>query len=108
MIMNIDERRIEALSLQSINPIYQDVLKIQEEVGELSQAFLAFEKSPTMSKSAETKNPLDDVLEETCDCINSSINLMNKLIQAYPEKEIYVKNLFNLKLDKWEEKLKVV
>jgi len=104
MIMNIDERRIEALSLQSINPIYQDVLKIQEEVGELSQAFLAFEKSPTMSKSAETKNPLDDVLEETCDCINSSINL----IQAYPEKEIYVKNLFNLKLDKWEEKLKVV
>jgi NTP pyrophosphatase (non-canonical NTP hydrolase) len=103
----VDEERIEKLSKNDFNiPAYQGVIKLQEETGELAQAFLKYDKSRNVSKSADSENPVLDVLEESCDVINVAMDLINKLIHENPDKNLeqYVKETFQNKLNKWESK----
>jgi len=103
MINYIDTQRIEKLSKVDENiPLYQKVIKLSEEAGELSQAFLKFDGSKNTSTS--TKGKVEDVLEEACDCINVAADIINALTKDKPVLELYTKQLFQKKLDKWEAK----
>jgi NTP pyrophosphatase (non-canonical NTP hydrolase) len=101
----IDTERIQRLSdVDKDVPIYQKVIKLSEESGELSQAFLKFDKAKNTSASAGGK--VEDVLEEACDVLNVTIDIINALTRNSPVLELYTKQLFQKKLDKWEAKQK--
>jgi NTP pyrophosphatase (non-canonical NTP hydrolase) len=99
----IDTERIQRLSDADKDvPLYQKVIKLSEESGELSQAFLKFDKAKNTSASAGGK--VEDVLEEACDVLNVTIDIINALTKNKPVLELYTKQLFQKKLDKWEAK----
>lgn len=103
MIGYIDEERVQKLSNKdSMVPLYQKIIKLSEESGELAQAFLKFDGSKNTSASAEGK--VEDLLEEVVDCINVSMDIINVLTKNSPALELYTKQLFQAKLDKWESK----
>ena len=103
MINYIDTERIEKLSNADESvPLYQKVIKLSEESGELAQAFLKFDGSKNTSASAGGK--VEDVLEEACDVLNVTVDIINALTKGNPALELYTKNLFQKKLDKWEAK----
>lgn len=99
----IDAERVQKLSdKDSVVPLYQKVIKLSEESGELAQAFLKFDGSKNTSASAKGK--VEDVLEEAVDCINVTMDIINVLTKGNPALELYTKQLFQKKLDKWEAK----
>jgi len=98
----INFKRIENLtriSTEQTIPTYQKVLKLQEETGELAQAFLAYEGARNVSKSATATEGA--VLEECCDVINTAMSIIEDLGVSSEE----VRAMFDRKLDKWEAKL---
>ena len=102
--MWIDVERIKTLSHNDKNiPLENKIIKLQEETGELAQAFLKYNGSRNVSKSA-SGSVLDatDVLEEVCDVINVAIDIANNLNVSETDK----RRMFNSKLDKWEAKQK--
>lgn len=76
------------------------MIKLQEEVGELAQAFLAHNKSKNASKSAQSGNTRLDILEECSDVLNVTIDILNA--HAFTDEE--VKEMFDRKLQKWLSK----
>jgi NTP pyrophosphatase (non-canonical NTP hydrolase) len=107
MVNYIDEARIHFLSKEDIDiPLYQRVIKLSEESGELSQAFLKYDGSKNVSKSAESNTPVKDVLEEACDCINVAMDIINKITLEDETLVDFTTELFQKKLDKWEAKQK--
>lgn len=102
MIGYIDEKRIDKLSGNDEVPLYQKIIKLSEEAGECSQAFLKYDKSVNVSASAKG-TPLD-VIEESCDCINVAMDIINSFVKIHPELEEPTRELFQAKLDKWERK----
>jgi len=102
--MWIDVERIKTLSHNDKDiPLENKIIKLQEETGELAQAFLKYNGSRNVSKSA-SGSVLDatDVLEEVCDVINVAIDIANNLNVSETDK----RRMFNSKLDKWEAKQK--
>jgi len=96
----IDTERIEKLSeMDKKVPLHNKVIKLQEETGELAQAYLKYSKSSNVSASASGSKT--DVLEEACDVINVAIDIINNLGLTNEEKE----KMFSSKLDKWERKM---
>lgn len=79
-------------------PLYHKMLKLSEESGEVAQAFLAFDGAKNASASAGDLER--DLMEEICDVLNVAIDIANNIDMTEEEKE----NLFNRKLDKWENK----
>ena len=78
MIDYIDFKRLETLSDGDTDVrLYQKIIKLSEEVGELSQEFLAYDISENRSKSAS--GSVINVMEETCDVINVAMDILNKL-----------------------------
>ena len=75
------------------------VIKLSEEVGELSQAFLKYIGSKNVSASAG-ENTKENMLEETLDSIIVAMDIVN----ALGFEDIEVKNMFNKKLSKWDAK----
>ena len=103
MIDYIDTKRIEKLSKNDGGvPLYQKIIKLSEETGELAQAFLKYDGSKNTSASA--KGRVEDVLEEGCDVLNVTIDIINALTENSPALELYVRTIFQKKLDKWESK----
>ena len=103
MIEYNQEKWIEELSKNDLHvPLYQKIIKLQEEVGELSQAYLAYIDSSNQSKSATGSTM--GVIEELCDTINVSMDIINYLTYENAELETLTKNMFNKKLQKWEDK----
>lgn len=74
------------------------VIKLSEESGELSQAYLKFAGCKNVSASAGDGRL--GILEESCDVINVTIDIINSL--GYTSEE--VKAMFDKKLSKWESK----
>jgi len=102
--MWIDVERIKTLSHNDRDiPLENKIIKLQEETGELAQAFLKYNGSRNVSKSA-SGSVLDatDVLEEVCDVINVAVDIANNLNVSETDK----RRMFNSKLDKWEAKQK--
>lgn len=103
MINYIDDKWIENLSNNDINiPLNHKIIKLQEEVGELSQAFLAYDNCTNKSKSST--GTIFDLIEELCDVINVSMDIMNSITQDDPKLEMLARIVFINKLTKWENK----
>ena len=88
----------------SKNPIERKVIKINEELGEFNQAILGYIQASNASGSVsrlegDEKRAL--VLEEGCDVLNSTLNVL--FSEGFSDDEI--RNMFNKKLTKWESKL---
>ena len=93
-------------------PFYKKLIKLQEEVGELSQEFLAYDDKQLgirTNSSKSAKGTLETVIEETCDVINVAIDLLNaiEMSQEYKDRlpSDYIENEFHRKLLKWHSKV---
>ena len=95
----INFKRIKRLSeLDEDVPFANKMIKLSEETGETAQATLRYLGSKNVSASAgDTK---EDVLEELCDVLNVTVDMINSL--GFSSRD--VKAMFDLKLDKWEAK----
>jgi hypothetical protein len=94
----IDFDRVIKLSYIDNDILSNKVIKLSEECGELSSAYLGYSNSKNVSASAG-KDKLD-VLEESCDVINVAMDIINSL--GFTSEE--VKMMFDKKLSKWEIK----
>lgn len=81
--------------------LYAKVIKLQEEAGEVGQAFLCFDQQPNVSASAKDVDGFG-VLEECCDVINCAMEVINAM--GFTDEQ--AKEMFDKKLDKWEAKQK--
>ena len=78
------------------------IIKLGEEYGELSQAFLAYAGAKNASKSSLNGDLSKNVLEEACDVMNVAMDIINNL----PYRNEEVAEMFKRKLEKWEAKQK--
>lgn len=102
----IDFNKLEELSKKDSGvPLYQKVIKLQEEAGELAQAFLAYDGAGNASKSGE--RAITGMIEEACDVTNVIMDIINCIETDYPDyaPEI-IREMFTKKLAKWESKIK--
>lgn len=101
----INIKRVHELSLKDRDvPLSHKVIKLGEESGELAQAFLSFDGSKNSSHSVNAHMKTLNVLEEACDCINVTMDIINSVVGDDPELAQAVVALFDAKLDKWESK----
>lgn len=98
----IDFNKLQKLSDGDDSPLYQKIIKLSEETGELAQAFLGYDNSKNSSKSAN--GDVVDVIEETCDVINVAMDIINDITKDNPELENVTRKMFITKLIKWEMK----
>lgn len=109
----LDLELLHKLSVLDKNvPLYKKIIKLQEEVGELSQEFLAYDDKQIgirTNSSKSAKGTLETVIEETCDVINVAIDILNALemLQEYKDRlpNDYIENEFHRKLLKWHSKV---
>lgn len=103
----IDINRIHKLSKGDKSvPLYQKIIKLGEESGEVAQAFLEYDGAKNVSKSASAEEKTLGVLEECCDVLNVTMDIINCLTEDDYKMEQAVVDLFQKKLDKWESKQK--
>lgn len=96
----IDIEKLKKLSEADSNvPLHMKFLKLTEEVGEVSSAYLAYAKCPNASKSEE--GTVDNLAEEILDTIIVCNDLLNNL----PVSAEYLKAIADRKLAKWESKI---
>jgi NTP pyrophosphatase (non-canonical NTP hydrolase) len=76
--------------------------KLGEEVGEFYQALLKYKGANNVSRSADTPEGQEklNVLEELCDTLNVTLDLINSLEFSQDE----VSTMFDKKLGKWGSK----
>lgn len=96
----IDFEKIEKLTEQDkdISNEFR-IIKLQEEVGELSAAFLKYKK--ISNSSASSNGSREHLLEELCDVLNVTLDLVN----AFEFDDEESKIMFDKKLLKWEKKV---
>jgi len=101
----INEKRIRKLTEVDIDvPIYQKVIKLGEESGEVAQAFLELDGAKNVSASASTEDKIMEVIEECGDTINVALDIIFALQTHNHINSEYIRKLFDSKLDKWERK----
>ena len=110
---NLNLEMLEKLSVMDLSvPLYKKIIKLQEEVGELAQEFLAYDDKKIGVKTNASKSAtgtLASIIEETCDVVNVAIDILNWL-EMQPEvketlSENYIEDEFNRKLLKWYSKV---
>lgn len=103
----INEKRIKKLTKGDMEvPIYQKIIKLGEESGEVSQAFLELDGAKNVSASASTEDKVMEVIEECGDTINVALDIIFALQKQHDINQEDIRNLFDSKLDKWERKQK--
>ena len=103
-------RRIHKLSKADIAlnmPLYQKVMKVQEEAGEVAQAFLEYDNANNVSASAKTEDKELELLSECCDVINCAMDVVNHITHNRKDLQKKMVELSSAKLDKWENKQKI-
>ncbi len=97
-------KRVEQLSEGDAEvPLYQKIIKLGEESGEIDQAFLRYVGALNVSKSAEADDEETlglKLLEECCDVMNVTMDIINFL--GFSDED--VKKMFEKKLAKWQAK----
>ncbi len=82
----IDIERIQKLSFGDRNvSLYQKIIKLLEESGEVSEALEEYTKCPSLENAEE-------IVEENCDTINVAVDIINAL-NSNPNIEYYTINL---------------
>jgi len=87
-------------------PIYQKIIKLGEESGEVAQAFLELDGAKNVSASASTEDKVMEVIEECGDTINVALDIIFALKKQNKISSSDISELFDSKLDKWERKQK--
>ena len=110
-MLKIDNEFIEKLqklietseiSKKHNTPLANRILKLTEEVGELSQAYLKYSWSVNASNSAwDTKTHL---LEEAQDVLLVIIDILNQIVENEEEQKIIL-DFLEKKNNKWKSKL---
>ncbi len=91
------------LSKKYDTPLANIILKLVEETGELSQAYLKYSGSINASKSGwDSKKHL---IEEAQDVLLVVLDLLNKIIESDEDYQVFV-NFLKQKNEKWKSKLK--
>ena len=105
----IDEDRIERLGTLTDVSLHHRLIKLGEEFGELSQAYLGYDNcgnaSKTISIITDKEQLVLKLLEECCDVINCSCDLLNSVASKEDISHATVKAMFDSKLDKWGTKV---
>ncbi len=105
----IDYEKLQRLSEADKGvPLYKKIIKLQEEVGEVAQEFLAYDDKQNGIKTNSSKSAegtIEAVIEEVCDATNVCIDLLNAIEMKHPELAEYIEKRFQEKLDKWESKI---
>ena len=105
----IDYEKLERLSVADKDvPLYKKIIKLQEEVGEVAQEFLAWDDKQNGIKTNSSKSAqgtIEAVIEEVCDATNICIDILNYIEMKYQGKSEYIAKRFQEKLDKWESKI---
>jgi NTP pyrophosphatase (non-canonical NTP hydrolase) len=96
----IDYELLEFLSASDAGvALHNKVIKLSEETGEVSQAYLGVSGSKNVSKSSSAT--YEGILEECCDVVNVAVDIINSL--GFPDE--VVKAMFDKKLNKWKSKV---
>jgi NTP pyrophosphatase (non-canonical NTP hydrolase) len=90
--------RIQKLTTLEKKSLVLKALKLSEETGEVAEAVLSFEEA---SGSEYKQKTASDIVEECVDVIIVATSIINSLTMD----DAGVKNLFDIKLDKWENKM---
>ena len=88
--------------------VYLCIRKLQEEVGEVAQEFLAYDDKQNGIKTNSSKSAegtIEAVIEEVCDATNVCIDLLNSIEMKHPQLSGYIEKRFQEKLDKRESKI---
>jgi NTP pyrophosphatase (non-canonical NTP hydrolase) len=100
-VIFFDELRLKSLSNADKDvPLYQKIIKLQEEIGEVAQEFLAFDGAKNASKSAKG----DKLLEEVIDVLIVAKDIINAMADKSSTPVDEIVELCNTKLDKWYNK----
>jgi len=103
-----NEKRIRTLGESDDNVnISNKIIKLQEECGEVAQAYLGYAKSENASASSNKKDEIEyylEVIEECGDVINVALDIANYIQRQHNVPNSAVRSLFEEKLDKWENK----
>lgn len=93
--------RIVFLTQQDSKDLLERVLKGTEEMGEIAQAVLSYNKTSGCAYKNKTE---DDVMEE---CVDLYLVIMSIMIQLQDNQfdEDKFKEMLNKKLDKWSDKI---
>ena len=109
----INEKRIKELTKVDLQvPIYQKIIKLGEESGEVAQAFLEMDGAKNVSSSASTEDEdmevmeVMEVIEECGDTINVALDIIFALQEKHDIQTSDIRELLDYKLDKWERKQK--
>jgi len=95
----LNRTKLEELCEGNTKTLYEMVLKLTEEVGEVSQSVLSHEGA----QGSEYKNKSrDDVVEELVDVMM----VVESLLYRFHVSDSEFNAMFNQKLAKWEEKTK--
>jgi NTP pyrophosphatase (non-canonical NTP hydrolase) len=98
----IDQMKLNELSkMDSGVPLYQKIIKLQEEAGEVAQEFLKFDGALNASKSATG----DDLLEEVIDVAIVALDIINALVGDDKDEIQKARRLSEAKLNKWQLKV---
>lgn len=99
----IDFERTIALSLTDQKTPTQKALKTAEETGELAQAVLSYYEAPCCGYKGKKK---EEIIIEAVDVIQCALSVISKSYEkeGFPKKDF--ERIYNLKLNKWEEKQK--
>jgi NTP pyrophosphatase (non-canonical NTP hydrolase) len=92
------------LSVQDKKDIYEKILKLTEEVGEISEAFLSYSDAHGCSYKNKTKL---DIIEEIGDLVAASMSLLALLYDNnISDKELEgIEECWMRKLKKWENRI---
>ncbi len=105
----IDYEKLERLSVADKDvPLYKKIIKLQEEVGEVAQEFLALDDKENGIRTNSSKSAagtIESLIEEVCDATNICIDILNYIEMKYQGKSEYIAKRFQEKLDKWESKI---
>jgi NTP pyrophosphatase (non-canonical NTP hydrolase) len=101
----VNEEKIAELSYGDRGvDIAHKVIKLSEEAGELSAAFLKYKGSKNVSATAKGK-PID-VVEEAFDCINVALDIIFAVERESSLSREDIVACTEAKLNKWENKQK--
>lgn len=91
-------KKILVLAKKEPKTMQERTLKLAEEVGELSEAVLSFQKAPG---NIYKNKSVEDVLEECVDIIICS----GAVIESLGQTEQDIENMFLKKILKWQDKM---
>jgi DNA-directed RNA polymerase subunit RPC12/RpoP/NTP pyrophosphatase (non-canonical NTP hydrolase) len=99
----LNDKHMKCMEANLSNPLYNKIIKLQEESGEVASEFLKMINAQNASKSAN--GSVESLFEEVVDVIIVAKDILYNLNKMNPDKLNY-KQVLSKKIDKWYSKLK--